>query len=77
MKERLDSKLLISEVLKCVFRGKTGDSILALCSNTEVESDLSLGKGGISKSDEFLEKFQKGGGGHFQSKNLCCRFLPL
>ena len=36
-----------------------------------------LGKGGISKSDEFLEKFQKGGGGHFQSKNLCCRFLPL
>ena len=37
----------------------------------------SLGKGGVSKSDEFLEKFQKGGGGHFQSKNLCCRFLPL
>ena len=35
-----------------------------------------LGKDGISKSDEFLEKFQKGGG-HFQSKNLCCRFLPL
>ena len=35
-----------------------------------------LGKDGISKSDEFLEKFQKGGG-HFQSKNLCGRFLPL
>ena len=37
-----------------------------------------LGKDGISKSDEFLEKFQKGGGGgHFQSKNLCCRFFAI
>ena len=38
---------------------------------------IALGKGGYTKTDEFLEKFQKGGGGHFQSKNLCCRFLPL
>ena len=35
-----------------------------------------LGKGGATKSDEFSEKLQ-GGGGHFQSKNLYCRFLEL
>ena len=35
-----------------------------------------LGKGGATKSDEFSEKFQRGGG-HFQSKNLYCRFLEL
>ena len=35
------------------------------------------GKDGVSKTDEFSEKFQKGGGGHFQSKNLCCRFWTL
>ena len=34
-----------------------------------------LGKDGVSKTDEFSEKFQKKkGGGHFQSKNLYCRF---
>ena len=33
-----------------------------------------LGKDGYTKTDEFLEKFQTGGGGHFQSKNLYCRF---
>ena len=32
-----------------------------------------LGKGGATKSDEFSEKFQRAGG-HFQSKNLYCRF---
>ena len=36
-----------------------------------------LGKGPATKSDEFLEKLQRGGGGHFQSKNLCCRFWEL
>ena len=30
----------------------------------------------VSKTDEFLEKFQ-GGGGHFQSKNFYCRFLTF
>ena len=33
-----------------------------------------LGTGDSTKKDEFSEKFQRGGGGHFQSKNLCCRF---
>ena len=29
-----------------------------------------------TKTDEFSEKFQReGGGSHFQSKILCCRFL--
>ena len=29
----------------------------------------------VTKSDEFLENCQRGGGGaHFQSKNLYCRF---
>ena len=27
------------------------------------------GTGGASKTDEFSEKFQRGGRGHFQSKN--------
>ena len=37
-----------------------------------------LGKGPATKSDEFLEKFQRGErGGHFRSKNLCCRFWEL
>ena len=35
--------------------------------------DSILGKGSCTKSDEFSEKLQRGGG-HFQSKNLCCRF---
>ena len=33
-----------------------------------------LGKPTPSKMDEFSEKFRRGGGGHFQSKNLYCRF---
>ena len=37
----------------------------------------SLGKPSNSKTDEFSEKFRRGGGGHFQSKNLYCWFLPL
>ena len=36
-----------------------------------------LGKGEATKSDEFSEKFQRGGGAHFQSKNICCRFWEL
>ena len=32
------------------------------------------GTGGVTKSDEFSEKFQ---GGDYQSKNLCCRFWEL
>ena len=36
-----------------------------------------LGKDGVSKTDEFSEKFQKRGGDSFQSKNLCCRFWTL
>merc|ERR1712016_311641 len=32
-----------------------------------------LGTPSPSKTDEFSEKFQKGGGGHFQSKNLYCK----
>ena len=32
-----------------------------------------LGKPTPSKTDEFSEKFQRGGGGHFQSKDLCCK----
>ena len=35
-----------------------------------------LGTPTPSKTDEFSEKFQ-GGGGHFQSKNLYCRFWEL
>ena len=35
-----------------------------------------LGKDPATISDEFLEKCQRGGG-HFQSKNLYCRFLEL
>ena len=34
---------------------------------------LRLGTGQVTKTDEFLENFQRGGG-HFQSKNLYCRF---
>ena len=35
----------------------------------------SLMKGNSTKTEEFSEKFQRGGGGGlFQSKNLCCRF---
>ena len=37
---------------------------------------LDLGKDPATKSDEFLEKCQRGGG-HFQSKNLYCRFWEL
>ena len=36
-----------------------------------------LGKHPPPKKDEFSEKFRMGGGGHFRSKNLCFRFLPL
>ena len=37
-----------------------------------------LGTGHASKSDEFSEKFQRGGGSFsFQSKNLYCRFWTL
>ena len=32
-----------------------------------------LGKDPATKSDDFLEKFQRGGG-HFQSKKLYCRY---
>ena len=35
-----------------------------------------LGKGPATNSDEFLEKFQRGGG-HFQSKSLSCRLWEL
>ena len=35
--------------------------------------DIGLGMPTSPKTDEFSEKFQKGGGGHFQSKNLCCK----
>ena len=40
------------------------------------DSTLRLGSGtdGGTKSDEFSEKFQRGGAGRFQSKNLYCRF---
>ena len=34
--------------------------------------DDPLGMGKVNRSDEFSEKFQKGGG-HFQSKNLYCK----
>ena len=33
-----------------------------------------LGKLPPTKTDEFSEKFRRGGGGHFQSKNFCCKF---
>ena len=39
--------------------------------------NLHIGKGGCNKSDDFLEKYQRGGGGHFQSKNLFSRFWEL
>ena len=40
-----------------------------------LESDGGKGRLALSnKTDEFSEKFQRGGGGHFQSKNLPCRF---
>ena len=32
-----------------------------------------LGKHPLSKTDEFSEKFRRGGGGHFRSKNLYCK----
>ena len=35
-----------------------------------------LGKHPPPKKDEFSEKFRMGGG-HFRSKNLCFRFLPI
>ena len=31
----------------------------------------------LTGSDEFSEKFRKGGGGHFQSKNLYCKILTF
>ena len=34
-------------------------------------------KGPATKSDEFPEKCQRGGGGHFQSKNLYCRLNDI
>ena len=40
-----------------------------------VRNNSRLGTDGPTKMDEFLEKFQWGD--HFQSKKLCCRFLPL
>ena len=36
-----------------------------------------FGKTSHTKMDEFSEKFWRGGGGHFQSKNLCCRSRML
>ena len=40
--------------------------------------DRSLGKDGISKSDEFLEKFQKGGeGGSFPIQKFILQILDL
>ena len=35
---------------------------------------FSLGTDEPTKTDEFLEKFQRGGGGHFQSKKSWCIF---
>ena len=43
-----------------------------MCVNT-IGAVLGLGKGPATKSDEFSEKCQ----GHFQSKNLCCKFWEL
>ena len=40
--------------------------------SVDVGLHLNLGKDPATKSDEFLE-----GGGHFQSKNLYCRFWEL
>ena len=36
-----------------------------------------LGKDGCAKSDGTFGKVPKGGGGHFQSKNLYCRFFTI
>ena len=36
-----------------------------------------LGNDPATKLDDFFGKTPKGGGGHFQSKNLCCRFWEL
>ena len=44
--------------------------------DTERAREKALGKGKYTKSDEFLEKCQREGG-HFQSKNLSCRFWEL
>ena len=33
-----------------------------------------LGTGGATKTDDFADKFERGGGAHFQSKNLYRRF---
>ena len=41
------------------------------------EQHFSLGKDPATKLDEFLEKFQGGEGGNFQSKKLYCRFWEL
>ena len=36
-----------------------------------------LGKDGISKSDEFLEKFQKGGGGSFPIQKFMLQIFAI
>ena len=43
------------------------------CFLSSCQDICDFGKGGATKLDEFSEKFQRGGG-HFQSKNLYCRF---
>ena len=53
--------------------GKLRDKIRARFS---IFSNIGKGKGCATKSVEFSEKSQRGGG-HFQSKNLYCRLLEL
>ena len=47
-----------------------------ISSSTSTSRKSRNGEDPATKSDEFFEKCQSGGG-HFQSKNLCCRFWEL
>ena len=47
-----------------------------ICIN-DVNPDTKVRKGSATKSDEFSCQVPKGGGAHFQSKNLCFSFWVL
>ena len=52
---------------------KVADMVLKFPYEDFTDVTVAIGDTCTSKTDEFSEKFRRGGGGHFQSKNLCCK----
>ena len=58
---------------------KRGDQLLSVngVKNTKIQKLLKLGTGHVNRSDEFSEKFRKGGGVIFNPKIYIAKFLPV